>query len=177
MSFAVFTLLTMALMTGACWVSNLWPGVETWRRAAASRLVWWGLPFTLVAWMNGAPLDNAAYLGLAAWAGAWVPHVRIPDVNGHWPAVVAEAVIVLLRVAALLAPPACVFWLCGAYWPAMLFAAGSAAACMQAAVALPHGWPGLRDARQVSGVLFGTCVGFWLAVAVWSPPAGPDLLP
>ncbi len=177
MSFVGLSLLAAGLMGLVCWASNIWPGVETWPRAAVSRLLWWGGPFGLIVWLNGAPVIDSLVLAAAAWLGAWVPHVEFPDIDAHWTSVAGEAAVVLIRVAALMTPPAAVFWLCGAYWPAMLFAAASASPCMWSATSLPHRWPGLADEKQVSGVLFGLATGFWLAVAVWTPTPAPDLLP
>ncbi len=177
MSFFGLAFAAVCLMAAVCWASNIWPGNGTWTRAAIGRAIWWGAPIGAVVWVNGAPAGNAAIMAAAAWVGAWMPHEALPNIREHWTVVLAETVIVLCRTLAMLALPAAVFLWCGAYWPAMVWAAVSAAPCMQAALGLPHGWPGLRTSQQVAGVLFGACMGFWLAVAVWAPENSPDLLP
>ena len=178
MSFVALSLLACALMGLATWASNIWPGEGSFARAALSRAVWWGIPFGLVVWLNGAPPGNAALLGVAAWLGAWVPHTAsLPNSNVHWLMALVDLAVLVLRVVALLTPPTVVFWLCGANWAAMVVAAAVPTLCVLLAQVLPHGWPGLRDVRQVAGVLFGVSTGFWLAVAVWVPTTSPDLLP
>ena len=177
MTFLTLALLAAALLGSTCWASNVWPGDLTWPRSAAARLIWWGAPFGIIVWINGAPWLNALLLGLAAWSGAWIPHVDLPDPHDHWPSVVKGMVVVIARAAAVLAPPGAVFWICGAYWPAMALACSAVLPCMYAGVMLPHRGLGFRDERQVAGVLFGIATGFFLAVAVWTPDQAPDLLP
>ena len=169
--------LTSSGMMASCWASNVWPGAEDIWHAALGRLIWWAAPFALIVWINGAPLEHSLWLGAAAWVGAWVPHVPLPDVDNHWAAVLMEIGITLLRTLAMLAPPAGVFYLCGAYWQAMVLASMSTMMCIKIAHVAPHRWVGLRSGRDVAGVLFGASVGFWLAVAVWTPTPTPDLLP
>ncbi len=169
--------LAVGIMSVATWASNVWPGVATWPRAAAGRAIWWGAPMGLIVWLNGASVDHAMQMAAAAWIGAWVPQTTLPDVGTHWPVMLRETGVFVLRVLVLLAPPAVVFHLCGAYWWAMVLAALSAVPAMQMGASLPHHWLGLRDERDVSGVVFGASVGFWLAVAVWTPTPAPDLLP
>ena len=177
MSFIALSMVAICLMAGCCWASNVWPGHDTWARAAISRVLWWGGPIGLVVWSNGAPIENAMILGFAGWCGAWTPHVEFPQEGSDWQTISLETAVNLLRVATLLAPLAAVFWLCGADWTSMLLAVGSSASCMYGAVRLPPVGTGLSSNQEIYGVLFGAAVGFWLAVAVWSPMPAPDLLP
>ena len=178
MTFLSLAIVAVAVMASACWASNVWPGNSTWHRAAVGRALWWALPFGSIVWMNGAPLGNAAILAGAAWLGSWVPHEAVPDKRDHWVLVMGQAGIYVCRALVVLSGPAAVFLWCGAYWPAMLWAAIWSGPCMHVASDLPHGWLGFRDPQQVTGVLFGACVGFWLSVAVWAPEGNaPDFLP
>ena len=175
MTFIGLALLASMLLGGACWASNVFPGRGSLWRGALARVAWWAAPFGAVVWLNGAPAGNALVLALAAWAGACIPHNDYPATSDHW--VLLEVAAMVLRTATVLAPPASVFWLCGAYWPAMLWAAWAILPCMWLATRVPHRWAGLRHEQDATGVLFGVSTGFFLAVAVWTPTPAPDLLP
>ena len=177
MTFALLASLAAALMGFSCWASNLWPGSGTILRGAVARVLWWGVPFTAIVWLNGAPLHDAVILGVAAWAGAWVPHSEFPSYQDHWPSMLADLIVIVMRCAAVLAPPAGIFWLCGAYWPAMLWASFGMLPCMYLSAVMPHRWAGFCNEKQVSGVLFGMTTGVFLAVAIWTPTPALDLLP
>ena len=155
------------LLLGFCaWCSNIWPGIETWPRAALSRFVWWALPFACIALEQDVPWDHAFYLGLAAWVGAWIPHTDMPDVRDDWRALLGDVAVAVLRAASLLAIPTAVFWYCGAFWFAMAYAIGSVVPAILLADKLPHGMRGMRTERQVAGVLFGAMVGMCVAAAI-----------
>ena len=166
----VLTIGMAAMLLGsAAWASNIWPGVATWRTAALSRLLWWGLPFSGIALLCDVPLDHAVWLGSAAWVGAWVPHTEMPDIRSHPDEMLANLAIVVLRVAALLSFPAAVFWVCGAFWFAMVLAVAAVLPCILLANLGDVDLPGLRTRRQVAGALFGASTGLWVAVAIIVP--------
>lgn len=176
MTYAWHLALSAAILGTAAWGSNIWPGIETWWRAALSRVIWWGAPFAAIALVNDAPWGHAACLGAAAWCGAWLPHSAMVDVRTHWAAMLSDLAMSVLRAVVLLALPAGVFWLCGTYWLAMIAAAGGVVPSILAGSLLPHRWRGLATERQVAGVVFGASVGFWVAAAILIPDALPDRL-
>lgn len=171
-------LVAAVLMGAACWASNIWPGRENLWRGAVSRLLWWAVPFFLIALICDVPLSHAAILGGAAWVGAWIPHTEMPDIRTHSAAMLVDLVLVLVRVATLLACPAAVFWLCGAFWFGMVMAVALVLPCILAANTslAPAGWPGLATSRQVAGVLFGMTTGACVAMCILVPDPMMDRL-
>lgn len=170
-------LLASSLILGTCaWASNIWPGIENWSQAAVSRLLWWGGPFAVIAAINGADWDHAIYLGLAAWLGAWIPHTAMPDIRSYSTDMLVDLGLVVVRVLALLALPTGLFWLSGAFWPAMICATAGALPCVMIGILVTPPLPGLRTPGQVSGVLFGLSTGAWIAVAILAPTLMTDHL-
>ena len=176
MLFAAQAVLAGALLGGCCWAANLWPGTQTWRQAAVSRLFWWALPFGSIAVLNGASPGHALWLACAAWAGAWIPHTAMPDTRSGAGEMLTDAAVVVLRCLALLAPPAAVFWTCGAFWVAMAAAAFGAMPCVLLGNLVTLPLPGLRNKRHMAGALFGVSTGVWIVIAIMAPTPGIDRL-
>jgi hypothetical protein len=174
MNFVNHATLSALVLGGAAWASNIWPGISTLPTRMLSRLIWWAVPFVLIAMINGAPFTHAVWLGSAAWVGSWVPHVEMPDTEVYWPTMLTDVFIVLLRVAILLAGPAAVFWLCGAAWFSMVSATACSALCVLGGNAISGSLRGIRTKREITGVLFGAQVGVWLTVAILLPTPMPD---
>ena len=131
----------------------------------------------MIAVEQGVAWDHAVYLGTAAWLGAWIPHTEMPDVRTYWTSMLGDVAVAVARAVALLAAPAMVFWSCGAFWFAMVWAAGSVVPAILAGNMLPHRWAGLRTERQMAGMLFGCAVGLCVAAAIAIDVPTPDLLP
>lgn len=176
MSFTMSCLVGALILGSAGWGSNIWPGVETWPRAALSRLVWWATPFALIAFSNDVSPSHALWLGTTAWLGAWIPHASMPDADSKQEKMVLDLGIVVLRVTGLLLLPAATFWLCGAYWFAMICAVASVIPCVLVGNLVTLPWAGVRTKQHVAGVLFGASTGMWVSVAINAPTPWMDRL-
>ncbi len=169
-------LCSIALLAICAWASNIWPGQHSWTRAALSRLLWWSVPFGIIVRLNGAPWDHVAWMMGAAWIGAWVPHVECPNVHIHLTELIADTIVLLMRVFMVLMPPMAVFYLCGASWFFLVIATVSVLPCVVAGNLLPPIGLGLRAPREIAGVMFGAEVGLFLTLAIVQPLHLPDLL-
>lgn len=176
MTFILSCLAGAVILGFASWGSNLWPGIHSWRRAALSRVLWWGGPFGLIALVNAVEPTHALWLAGAAWLGAWIPHTDMPDVGSKQSKMMLDLGIVVMRVAGLLLLPAATFWLCGAYWFAMVCAVVSVIPCVLVANLVTLPWVGLRTKRHMAGVLFGLATGIWISVAINAPTPWVDRL-
>lgn len=176
MTFLLSCLAGAAILGLAAWGSNIWPGVETWWRAAVSRLIWWGGPFGLIAVLNDVSPTHALWLGTAAWLGAWIPHTEMPDLGSKQAVMMLDLGIVVLRAAGLLLLPTATFMLCGAYWFAMVCAVASVVPCVLVGNLVTLPVPGLRTKRQTAGALFGLTTGIWISVAINAPTPWVDRL-
>ena len=177
MTFFLSCLAGAVILGFSSWGSNIWPGRHALWRAAVSRLLWWGGPFGLIAILNDVSPYHALWLASAAWLGAWIPHTEMPDVASQQSKMMVDLGVVVLRVTGLLLLPTATFWVCGAYWFAMICAVASVIPCVligNIMVTLPMF--GLRTKQQIAGVLFGLATGMWISVAINAPTPWADRL-
>ena len=165
----------VAIMTLACWASNLWPGKTLWR-GCVSRFVWWAIPVAVIANVAGSPPHHALLLGTAAWIGSWMPHTEMPDY--HMPPVVffGDLLMVVLRCTIMLSPITAVFWAIGAFWFEMIKVAAIATVCVYVGALVPSNIEGARQGSELSGVMFGSALGLFIVLAVSISTPRVDLL-
>jgi hypothetical protein len=177
MMYLIHAVIGTTLMACVCWASNVWPG-RGFIMGAIGRLIWWALPIWIIMlWLDCTSTDQAFFVALGAWCGSWVPQSDPPNSNMYVSVLLSDLAFSFLRSALLLIPIAAMLYLCGLFWFEMIKAACLTITCVGLGNLIPSRIHGLKQGHELTGVLFGALVGFFLVTAGAIPSYQPEILP
>ena len=175
--FLLHAIMAPSLMAAACWASNMWPG-RSLLMGCVTRITWWALPLSIIMlWMNKASVDQTLFMGIGAWCGAWTPHTPPPSIRLLMPVLLADLTLSLFRSLVVLLPIGVMLYMCGMFWFEMVKAACLTITCIGLGCVIPSRIRGLEQGEQITGVLFGAVVGFFLVAAGAIPSYQPEMIP